>query len=86
MGSAPAHSAAFLTAEEVADQLRVSTMTVYRLIERRELPAVRVGRQVRVAATDLDEFLAANRTSPEHDMGPGFVVRVQDGGAGGGHS
>jgi excisionase family DNA binding protein len=37
-----------LTAHEVADQLRVSTMTIYRLISRGELPAVRVGRNYRV--------------------------------------
>lgn len=46
-----------LTAAEVADQLRVSTMTVYRLIRRGELPAVRVGRNYRVRARDLDAYL-----------------------------
>lgn len=48
-----------LTAAEVADQLRVSTMTVYRLIRSGELPAVRVGRNYRVAAEALDEYLQA---------------------------
>ncbi len=47
-----------LTAGEVADQLRVSTMTIYRLIRRGELPAVRVGRNYRVRASDLDRYLA----------------------------
>ena len=46
-----------LTAGEVADQLRVSTMTIYRLIRRGELPAVRVGRNYRVRASDLDRYL-----------------------------
>ena len=46
-----------LTAAEVADQLRVSTMTVYRLIRRGELPAVRVGRNYRVREADLEAFL-----------------------------
>ena len=34
-----------LTAREVADVMRVSTMTVYRLIKAGELPAIRVGNQ-----------------------------------------
>lgn len=51
-----------LTVEEVADRLKVSKMTVYRLIESRELPALRIGRSYRVAATDLDAFLSRSRT------------------------
>ena len=53
-----------LTAAEVADQLRVSTMTIYRLIRRGELPAVRVGRNYRVRARDLDVFLDAQTVDP----------------------
>lgn len=48
-----------LTAAEVADRLRVSTMTVYRLIRGGELPAVRVGRNYRVAEDALDAYLSA---------------------------
>jgi excisionase family DNA binding protein len=53
-----------LTAAEVADQLRVSTMTVYRLIRRGELPAVRVGRNYRVRESDLEAFLDAQVVDP----------------------
>jgi excisionase family DNA binding protein len=53
-----------LTAHEVADQLRVSTMTVYRLIRRGELPAVRVGRNYRVRSRDLDAYLRAQVVDP----------------------
>jgi len=53
-----------LTAGEVADQLRVSTMTIYRLIRRGELPAVRVGRNYRVRASDLDTYLEAQVVDP----------------------
>lgn len=53
-----------LTAAEVADQLRVSTMTVYRLIRRGELPAVRVGRNYRVRDRDLTAFLDAQVVDP----------------------
>jgi excisionase family DNA binding protein len=53
-----------LTAAEVADRLRVSTMTVYRLIRRGELPAVRVGRNYRVRSDDLERFLVDQVVDP----------------------
>jgi len=46
-----------LTVSEVAETLRVSNMTVYRLINAGELPALRVGRNYRIRAGDLDRFL-----------------------------
>jgi excisionase family DNA binding protein len=57
--------ARFLTVAEVADELRVSGMTVYRLIHSGELRAVRVGRSFRVPADAVDEFLAAGLAAPE---------------------
>lgn len=57
-------SETLLTAAEVADQLRVSTMTVYRLIRRGELPAVRVGRNYRVRESELVAFLDAQVVDP----------------------
>jgi len=47
----------FLTIAEVASLMRVSKMTVYRLVHGGELPAVRVGRSFRVAEDDVDEYL-----------------------------
>ncbi|MCW2773713.1 MAG: binding domain, excisionase family [Nocardioides sp.] len=47
----------FLTVAEVAAMMRVSKMTVYRLVHNGELPAVRVGRSFRVLETDVDEYL-----------------------------
>jgi len=38
----------FLTVAEVADLMRVSTMTVYRMVHSGELPAMRFGRSFRV--------------------------------------
>lgn len=57
-------NAQLLTAGEVADLLRVSTMTVYRLIRGGELPAVRVGRSYRVRSQDLDSYLEAQLVDP----------------------
>ncbi len=53
-----------LTAAEVADQLRVSTMTIYRLIRSGELPAVRVGRHYRVRSNDLEAWLSEQVVDP----------------------
>ena len=47
----------FLTIAEVATMMRVSKMTVYRLVHSGELPAVRVGRSFRVPESDVDEYL-----------------------------
>jgi excisionase family DNA binding protein len=38
----------FLTVAEVAEMMRVSNMTVYRLVHAGELPAVRFGRSFRI--------------------------------------
>jgi excisionase family DNA binding protein len=51
--------ARFLTVAEVAETLRVSTMTVYRLIKSGELRAVRVGKSYRLTEEDLDRYLAS---------------------------
>jgi excisionase family DNA binding protein len=50
----------YLSTRDVAARLRVSQMTVLRLITAGTLPATRVGRQYRVAVVDLDEFLDAH--------------------------
>ena len=47
----------FLTVAEVAELMRVSKMTVYRLVHGGELPAVRVGRSFRVTEDDVNEYL-----------------------------
>jgi excisionase family DNA binding protein len=49
--------ARFLTVAEVASTMRVSKMTVYRLLHSGELPAVRVGRSFRVVESDVNDYL-----------------------------
>lgn len=49
--------AKFLTVAEVATTMRVSKMTVYRLVHGGELPALRVGRSFRVTEEDVNEYL-----------------------------
>jgi excisionase family DNA binding protein len=48
----------FLTVAEVARTMRVSKMTVYRLVHGGELPAVRVGRSFRVPRRAVEDFLS----------------------------
>ena len=47
----------FLTVAEVATIMRVSKMTVYRLVHHGELPAVRVGRSFRVPEQAVQDYL-----------------------------
>jgi excisionase family DNA binding protein len=47
----------FLTVAEVAARMRVSKMTVYRLVHSGELEAVRVGRSFRVPEPAVETYL-----------------------------
>ncbi|WP_242145379.1 MULTISPECIES: helix-turn-helix transcriptional regulator [unclassified Bacillus cereus group] len=50
------------TTEEVAKQLKVSKLTVYDLIKKGELPSYRVGRQMRIDAGDLEQYIRQMKT------------------------
>ena len=50
----------FLTVAEVATALRVSKMTVYRLVHAGDLPAVRVGRSFRVPEQAVGDYLQSS--------------------------
>lgn len=49
----------FLTVAEVASLMRVSKMTVYRLVHAGELPAVQIGRSFRVPEEAVHRYLQA---------------------------
>ena len=49
----------FLTAAEVASVMRVSKMTVYRMVHGGDLPTVRVGRSFRVPEKAIHDYLRA---------------------------
>ncbi len=51
-------SSEFMTVSEVADLMRVSSMTVYRLIKAGEIRAARVGKSYRIRESDVDQYLA----------------------------
>jgi excisionase family DNA binding protein len=52
----------FATVAEVASLMRVSKMTVYRLVHSGELPAVRVGRSFRVPESAVHDYLRTSLT------------------------
>lgn len=58
---AVAAPALLLTAAEVAELLRIDPYTVRRYVKRGELPAYRVGRELRFDAADVRTYLAGRR-------------------------
>ncbi|MBG6183946.1 excisionase family DNA binding protein [Arthrobacter sp. CAN_A6] len=51
----------YLTVAEVAELMRVSKMTVYRLVHAGALPAVQFGRSYRVPESAVQEYLESAR-------------------------
>jgi excisionase family DNA binding protein len=58
----PFIEARLLTVSEVADLLRVSKMTVYRLIHEGQMSALRIGRSYRLREDDVDDYLSKRYT------------------------
>ncbi|GCD97317.1 transcriptional regulator [Embleya scabrispora] len=56
-GERPLNEVNFLTVAEVAAVMRVSKMTVYRLVHSGEMPAIRVGRSFRVPEQAVHDYL-----------------------------
>lgn len=52
--------AKLMTLGEVADYLRVTEKTIYRLLERGRIPATKVGRQWRFDTASIDKWLQKN--------------------------
>jgi excisionase family DNA binding protein len=50
-----------LTPQQAAERLGTSLRFVRRLVFERRIPFVKIGRHVRIAASDLDAFIAAGR-------------------------
>ena len=50
---------AFLTVAEVAELLKLNQQTVRNWIDQGSMPAIRIGRRVRIKKSDLDRVLAS---------------------------
>jgi excisionase family DNA binding protein len=53
-----------LTVEEAAERLGTSARFIRRLIAERRIAYTKLGRHVRIAARDLDAFVASGRVDP----------------------
>lgn len=56
-----------LTVGEVAQLMRVSNMTVYRLIKSGQLPAIRVGKNYRLRRKDVERYLTDRAVRVEEE-------------------
>jgi excisionase family DNA binding protein len=56
-GTGPLDEVRFLTVAEVAAAMRVSKMTVYRLVHAGTLPAIQVGRSFRIPERAVQDYL-----------------------------
>jgi excisionase family DNA binding protein len=65
--------AKLMTVEEVADYLRVTEKTIYRLLERGRIPATKVGRQWRFNTASIDKWLQENSAKAK-----GSILVVDD--------
>ena len=57
-----------LTIKEAAEQLRLSTATVHKLIEAGDIPAYRFGKATRIPKVEFDRWMASSKVQQEiHD-------------------
>lgn len=54
----------FLTVAEVAEPLKLNQQTVRNWIDQCSLPALKVGRRVRIRSVDLEAFVERGRITP----------------------
>jgi len=53
-----------MSVEEIADYLRISERSVYRLFDRGELASIKVGGRTRIEPAELRRFIADQRREP----------------------
>ena len=58
----------FLTVAEVAEMMRVSNMTVYRMVESGKLPAVRFGRSYRIPESAMAAVIEIPGSQPDRGI------------------
>lgn len=58
-GTPPKRSSVYMTVAEVAEVMRVSKMTIHRLVNSGVLDAKKIGRSIRIHERAVDDFMAA---------------------------
>jgi excisionase family DNA binding protein len=72
-GTAPTEEvrmAALLSVEDVAVELGTTVRFVRRLVQERRIRFHKIGKYVRIAADDLEAFIADGRVDPDPAVGP----------------
>ena len=54
----------WLSSKEAAEQIGITSRTLYRFIDEGRLPAYRLGRVIRLKTSDVDSFIDASRVQP----------------------
>ena len=54
----------WLSTQEASRRLGVTTRTLYRFVDQGDIPAYRMGRVIRLKATDVDVFIEGSRIEP----------------------
>jgi putative molybdopterin biosynthesis protein len=57
----------YVTVPEVAEMLKMSRATIYKWIRQGYLPAYRLGHEMRIKESDLQEFMEERRTDRKND-------------------
>ena len=71
----------WLSTREAADQLGITTRTLYRLIDGGQLPAYKFGRVIRLKESEVDAFVERSRIIPgelEHLYADGAGAPAED--------
>ena len=55
----------FISVEDLARRLNVSPRTIQRVVQRKELPAIRIGRQLRFKKEWIDDWLTKQTLNKE---------------------
>ena len=61
---APYEEIIWLSTLKAADRMGITTRTLYRFIDRGDLPAYRFGRVIRLRLSDVDTFIEQSRVEP----------------------
>lgn len=70
----PADRPAYLTIAEVADIMRVSRMTVYRLVKSQAIAAVRFGRSYRIPQAAVEGYIRQSATGEPGSPGQSVFI------------
>lgn len=69
----------FYTAQEVADLLKIKKTTVYELVKKNQLPATKVGKQIRINKEYLDNYLRGQGSEGYGNVHTATVLRESEG-------